>query len=62
MISLLGGNRDAEISIFDELDKHCEEGYQDYIRKGYEHLQTIRIRFHSWEEVIDHNGHDLLNM
>src|ERR1700677_4999969 len=54
-----GGNRGAEISIFDELDKHCLEVYEEFIRKGYGHLQTIRMRFSSWKEVMDSIGNSL---
>jgi hypothetical protein len=49
-------DRDAE-GILDELDQHCEKVYEDYIRKGYEHLQTIRMSFRDWKEVMDCNGH-----
>jgi hypothetical protein len=35
------GHRDAK-GILDELDKHCEEVYENYIQEGYEHFQHLQ--------------------
>jgi hypothetical protein len=50
------GDKEAEISILNEVDTHCLTTYARYIRKGYKHLQTIK-KFTSWQEVIDHNSY-----
>jgi hypothetical protein len=47
---------DAEKDILDELDKHCGEVYEKFIRTGYEHLKTIRREYPTWRDVVDYDG------
>lgn len=49
---------DDENKILDELDKHCEEVYESFIRTGYKHLETIR-KVSGWGEVVNRNGNSL---
>ena len=51
-------NRDAENGILDELDEHCKEVYEQFIRQGFHHLRTIHMRFPTWE-VIRSSGDSL---
>jgi hypothetical protein len=56
---MLLSSRDDENKTLDELDNHCEEVYEKFIRTGYEHLDTLRRRFSSWREVTECNGNSL---
>ena len=38
-------SRDAENGILDELDEHCKEVYEQFIRQGFHHLRTIHMGF-----------------
>ena len=49
-------DRDAEKGIFDELDKYCRAVYEEFIRKGYEHLITIRSVTNGSDRMSDLDG------